>query len=62
VPFCCQRGKKLGGHAFSIDDEPPERPFAGRRFVPRDQAGGTKREVQVAAMGGCQERMALFVM
>lgn len=51
----------FGGHPFPIDDQPLECHIAGHCFILRHQAWGTRGQVQVAAMGGSQERMASVI-
>lgn len=50
--FGGQLRQELRRHPFPIDDEPPERPFVRRRFIPREQAWGAQGQVQVTPMGG----------
>jgi hypothetical protein len=60
--FGSQRGQKLRGHAFPINNQATERSLLRRRFIPREEAWGAQGQVQIAAMGRSQERMPPLVM
>jgi hypothetical protein len=61
-PSAANFERRLRRHPFPIDDEPPEWPLVRRRFIPCEEAWSAQGQVQVAAMGGYQERMAPVVM
>ena len=54
--------QELGCHAFSIHHKAIQMRDGSRLFIALQQRRDANRQMLIASMGGCQERMALIVM
>jgi hypothetical protein len=60
-PSAASFERRLRCHPFPINNQPLEWCLASSRLIPFQQAWSTQGQMQVAAMGGCQEWMASVI-
>jgi len=60
-PSAASFERRLGGHSFPINDQPPNRRLKSGRFIPGKESGSAERQVHVTPMGRCQERMTAII-
>jgi hypothetical protein len=54
-------GKKFGRHAFAVDDDALQLPLVCRLFIAAEHLRYPHRQVLVAPVRGCQERMPFLI-